>query len=662
MPKRSAATVAAGSPTGGRARQVPATHAALSAGAALAFVLTFLFRFLSAEFTNDHFMHLVEGRQVLFGEWPARDYFDFGLPLQVLTSTLTLLASGHNLFGEALVTVAFVAAGVACTFAVATHLSRSPWVGACAAMIAVLASPRLYNYPKAFFYVAALWLAWRYAQRPGRTRAMTLGVLVGAAFLYRHDHGVYIGIASTAFFLITHWRQSRDGLTTFATYASVILVVVAPFLVFVQLTIGLPWYVSDLRGPAQAPIAAQFPVLPITFDRSAPWLTIDPPAERRFNVRWQETLDASVRARLESRFQLVNPRPEGPATWSYSARDEGHANIRALVDDPAVVDTSGIDRAAGVLAVRELWYEWLQRRLPPLRMHIVPGLFRDANALPFFYYTTLAIPLLGLLVLAITAWHGTLPRAEGAVATMAVLLSIIVIETLVRGSPDSRLPDVTTVVAATGAWITARICRAAVGRRRHACVVAAVLFWVLAAWAAGTNAHAGEALNASRMLTGPAGITGRFDEMRVRLQQPPIATWADDEPGYRGLTRYAAACTQRDDRFLVTWFEPIMYFYAEREFGGRHVFFDGGWFDSARDQQATVERLKRQQVPIVFVRDEFETTFRKYFPIVAAHIDREYVKAEPTANSAQVDGYQVWVERTRAPVRVYERLGLPCFR
>ncbi len=244
-----------------------------------------------------------------------------------------------------------------------------------------------------------------------------------------------------------------------------ILVVVAPFLVFVQLTIGLPWYVSDLRGPAQAPVAAQFPVLPITFDRSAPWLSIDPPAERRFNVRWQETLDSSVRARLESRFQLVNPRPEGPATWSYSTGDEGHTNIRALVDDPAVVDTSGIDRAAGVLAVRELWYEWLQRRLPPLRMHILPGLFRDANALPFFYYTTLAIPLLGLLVLAITAWRGTLPRAEAAVATMAVLLSIIVIETLVRGSPDSRLPDVTTVVAATGAWIAARICRAVAGRR-----------------------------------------------------------------------------------------------------------------------------------------------------------------------------------------------------
>ena len=80
----------------------------------------------------------------------------------------------------------------------------------------------------------------------------------------------------------------------------------------------------------------------------------------------------------------------------------------------------------------------------------------------------------------------------------------------------------------------------------------------------------GEALNASRLLTGPTGITGRFDEMRTRLQRRPIDTWADDETGYRGLTRYAFACTQPDDRLLVTWFEPNIYFYAERDFAGGH--------------------------------------------------------------------------------------------
>ena len=600
---------------------------AVGAGTAVTFVLTFLFRFLSAEFTNDHFMHLVEGRQVLFGEWPVRDYFDFGLPFQVLTSTVTLLASGHTLYGEALVTVGFIAAGVACTFAVSALLTRSMTIAAGAACIAALAFPRLYNYPKAFFYVGCLLAAWSYSQRPDRRRVIALGCLVAVAFFYRHDHGIYIGLSSIILFIVAHWGEPKAGAIAFARYAGVILLLVTPFLLYVQATRGLSWYVADLVPGAQAPAAAAFPSLTFTIDRSAPWLAVDEPAERRFNVRWRETLDPAARGGLEAKYRLTRSRPEGAATWSYVAEDEGHANIRALVDDPEVLDTSGIDRAAGVLAVRELWYEWLQRRVPLLRMHVLPGVFRDANALAVFYGATVAVPVIGLLLLLNAAWHRRIDRPEAAFVAMSVLLSFVVIETLVRGSPDSRLPDVTTVIAVTGAWVAARLIRGNAGGWRRARLALVLLFWIVSAWSVGTNAHAAEALNASRMLTGPTGVADRLDQMRTRLRHRPIDNWADDEPGYRGLTRYAFACTQPDDRVLVTWFEPIMYFYAERLFAGGHVFFDGGWHDSARDQQFTVDRLTRQRVPIVFVRDEFELMFRKYFPLVAGYVERNYVRA-----------------------------------
>jgi len=312
--------------------------------------------------------------------------------------------------------------------------------------------------------------------------------------------------------------------------------------------------------------------------------------------------------------------------------------------------------------VRELWYEWLQRRVPPLRMHVLPGLFQDQNALPLFYYVTLAVPLLGLLAVPIAAWRGSLTRTDGAVIAMSVLLSIIVIETLVRGSPDSRLPDVAATVSVTAAWLTGRFCRSTSAVRRRACIGLALLFWVIAAWGVGTDAHAGEALNASRLLTGPSGVADQFGRMRDRFSERPIDTWSDDETGYRGLARYAFACTKPDDRLLVTWFEPIVYFYAEREFAGGRVFFDGGWHDSTRDQQFTVDRLMQQRVPLVFVRDEFELMFRKYFPLVATYVGEHYVQATPTAHGDQVAGYQVWVEKTRQPVRTYDRLGLPCFK
>ena len=296
---------------------------------------------------------------------------------------------------------------------------------------------------------------------------------VGTAFLYRHDHGVYIGIASTALFLITHWRQSRDGLTTFATYAGVILVVVTPFLVFVQLTIGLPWYVSDLEVPRRRRSRHS--------SRCCQSRSIDPHPGSRSTRRPNVASTCAGRRRWirpsgrgSSRgFSSCRPASEGPATWSYVTGDEGHANIRALVDDPAVVDTSGIDRAAGVLASpRALVRVAAAAPAATAHAHVCQDCSVTPTRWPFFYYITLAIPLLGLLVLADRRLARHIAAREGAVAAMSVLLSLIVMETLVRGSPDSRLPDVTTIVAATGAWIAARILsRRLVGSRgrRIAC-------------------------------------------------------------------------------------------------------------------------------------------------------------------------------------------------
>ena len=56
--------------------------------------------------------------------------------------------------------------------------------------------PRLYNYPKVVCYVAAIVVAWRYASRPDRGWLIALAVVTVVAFLFRHDHGVYIGLAT----------------------------------------------------------------------------------------------------------------------------------------------------------------------------------------------------------------------------------------------------------------------------------------------------------------------------------------------------------------------------------------------------------------------------------------------------------------------------------
>jgi hypothetical protein len=66
----------------------------------------------------------------------------------------------------------------------------------------------------------------------------------------------------------------------------------------------------------------------------------------RVHVRWDESLSAADRAQLERRYDLRNGRPLEGSTWRYDLGERSRENIRALISDPAVDDTSYIDRDA----------------------------------------------------------------------------------------------------------------------------------------------------------------------------------------------------------------------------------------------------------------------------------------------------------------------------
>ena len=56
--------------------------------------------------------------------------------------------------------------------------------------------PRLYSYPKIVLYALAVLGWWACVRRPAPSRLAALGVLTAIAFLFRHDHGVYIGVGT----------------------------------------------------------------------------------------------------------------------------------------------------------------------------------------------------------------------------------------------------------------------------------------------------------------------------------------------------------------------------------------------------------------------------------------------------------------------------------
>ena len=68
------------------------------------------------------------------------------------------------------------------------------------------------------------------------------------------------------------------------------------------------------------------------------------------NVRWQPSVDAAERQRLETEWQLVDGQEVSPSTWRYDLSAPTESRLRAIVAHAAVADTHNIDRQRYVLA------------------------------------------------------------------------------------------------------------------------------------------------------------------------------------------------------------------------------------------------------------------------------------------------------------------------
>jgi hypothetical protein len=640
-------------------REAVGRHAT-AAGVTAAVVGTCLFRYLTIEFTNDHFVHLSRARQIVQGDVPVRDFFDPGLLLHYYASAAALLWPGRYLFGEAILTIGFIAAGVGLTFVVAARLSRSFWPAAMAAFITALAMPRLYNYPKAFLYVLAIAGAWSYARRPRGTWLLALAAITVLAFLFRHDHGVYVGLSILALLVIRHSGTTREAAWVVSRYILITLALLSPFLMFIAATAGLDRYVAGVLPQAMSASTSRLLRFPVIIDRSAPLLAIAPPVERRINVRWATDLDEDGRVARERRLGLVSPAQVEGTTWSYTLTREDREHVGAVIDDPAALDTHGINRAQRMLDVPDPLYLRLQREHALLRLRLAPGVFTTNNAVAWFYYVALLMPVLGLTLLAWKLRHHTIERPEAAVAGMLAVLSIVIVQTLVRGSPDSRLPDVAGPICVLSAWVIARGLRPARSARatQRVWATAAAIFGVVSVWSVGTNAAAMASLESSQILGGAPAVWSRMQRVTHDLQTRPVDTWTRDSPGLRGLMRYVFDCTAPTDRVLVTWFAPQVFFYAERAFAGGQVYLTPGWHASPADQRLTIERLSRQRAPIVL--DHVDSGYPIYFPLVAEYLQGRYVEIPIRAESMQE--YRVLADRGLTAIGTYDPLGLPCFR
>ena len=89
-------------------------------------------------------------------------------------------------------------------------------------------------------------------------------------------------------------------------------------------------------------------LLAITLPHAARGLYGPPGAE--VNIRWQPSVGAAERQRLETEWQLVAGQEVSPSTWRYDLAAPSEGRLRAIVAHAAVADTHNIDRQRYTLA------------------------------------------------------------------------------------------------------------------------------------------------------------------------------------------------------------------------------------------------------------------------------------------------------------------------
>jgi hypothetical protein len=222
------------------------------------FVLVASLRFLSlAGFPDDHYVHLAGAQQMLHGEWPSRDFVDLGAPLTYAISAAAQAIFGQRQLTEALLMALAFGLGAVLTIRAGVALTGSVLLAMAAALIEVLVYPRTYGYPKIVLYaMAAVALLW-YASRPLRARLIGLAALIAVAALVRHDHGLYIGIASVVAVALSPVPSDRSrGSSTplkargvsVAMLAGCVLLFMLPYLIYLQTVDGI---VAHLQRAAQ---------------------------------------------------------------------------------------------------------------------------------------------------------------------------------------------------------------------------------------------------------------------------------------------------------------------------------------------------------------------------------------------------------------------------
>ena len=637
-------------------------------------VASFVYRFNTlggplGGFDNDHFPQLVRSIAMLEGQRPLRDFMEAELRALWPAPTYSVSALAQRVFGrslrsEALLTIGMLSIGAAALFLVSARFSGALVPSLIAAILAVAIRPALYNYPKVVLYVAAVAAMLGYARRPTSLRLVMLGIVVGLAALFRHDHGVYLGTAATVLLVLMH---GRDVLKPMTVLAATCALLVLPGLVLAQIDGGVLKYLreslalSRQEADRTTNVRVRFfidPSQPLVRHLAAPSAPTP-----RIAVRWVPSLTPELRSRAEAELGLLDPvRRTDASNWSYALDDTSRTHLGIIVGDSRVLDTDGIDRTRFVLTSPAppppAWTAEL------LRWRIAPGIFRSENALPWLYVVAWGVVLYAAFFAlrpvkyeAVAAPDVALP-AFRAVCVLGAFMLIA----LLRTANPSRLADVSVPITILGSWLVAGIARSTRWRPipiRILVISALILLLVSCA----------SAIVAMRDVIHQIEMANLTDASRARRQWNDVSKMLGGLPSslegvdnnIRRASAYLRRCTRPTDHIFLAENLPELFYFANRPFAAGQVGYFSNFYSSAEQQREAINRWRTQAVPIALTQPaaRFAEEFAADYPLLTEYLRGRYRHVGPLAVE-QGTVVDVWVEGTQRG-SVDRETRLPCF-
>jgi hypothetical protein len=366
-----------------------------------------------------------------------------------------------------------------------------------------------------------------------------------------------------------------------------------------------------------------------------------------------------------AKYGLTPVSNDGPLAQVVRMSDPSSATVRALINEPIVADTAGIDRGRSEVP-ESAWPAWQRARFSQwwLRFQVFTGVNEHTNAGEAVAAMFYALPL--FVVAAAIPWlQQRLPAGATGIRLAGFgLFGIATAFGLMRSPYDVRAVDDVVVPAILFGCIVAALWRSAVAARgvsRALLAVASVMFAVLVMKSV---AVAGEFEDRAAWLAGEGQsvvrMRGAWQDVRDRLvADPPLKYWKGTPGSVElQLAQYAAECVPSSRRLLVLWFAPEIYYHADRLMAARHLVYEASYQSLAHEQQLTLDKIQRYEPPMVFESGDLDTGVRAQFPALADYVHREYTAAGVAEDNGR--RFRIFLRKNEPAPRSYGDHAWPC--